>query len=304
MNQLKTNGFDLALTVLRERAVQGFHGVTTFGGVGLLPTVWTNCLAAWWLGAGGDAAGLIAAMCGVSLLFIGGSFFSFAYYSETRAGYSRGSGLGMAYLEPRHLWLLSLGYFALGLVILAFIGRTSTVVAFFLGMFLVVYVTSSGVFMAAPLSLFMLRFAVYLLAGSVSRRGITGDCVWQGLAVGCYMSGIGFLTVRTPSAGSQIGWPHLLLAVPGLLALLVNEFTLRNLFLCFLFFMWLGWALRYCFGSHPPNVRYTLSNLLAGVVLVDLLATYGESFWLVLAFMLLFPFSILLVRSYPLAKIL
>ncbi len=40
-----------------------------------LPTIWSNCLAGWWLGGGGNVSHLIAMLIGVSLLYVGGSGF-------------------------------------------------------------------------------------------------------------------------------------------------------------------------------------------------------------------------------------
>jgi 4-hydroxybenzoate polyprenyltransferase len=49
------------------------------GRVSNLPTVWSNCLAGWWLGGGGNFLKLPFLFIGVSLLYLGGMFLNDAF---------------------------------------------------------------------------------------------------------------------------------------------------------------------------------------------------------------------------------
>ena len=47
-----------------------------------LPTVWSNCLAGWWLGGGGNFAKLPLLFLGVSALYTGGMFLNDAFDAD------------------------------------------------------------------------------------------------------------------------------------------------------------------------------------------------------------------------------
>ena len=52
------------------------------GRVSNLPTVWSNCLAGWWLGGGGNFWKLPFLLLGMSLLYTGGMFLNDAFDEE------------------------------------------------------------------------------------------------------------------------------------------------------------------------------------------------------------------------------
>jgi hypothetical protein len=303
MNQAKTTGFEQALRLVRDRSLVWGCWIANFGGPSVLPTVWSNCLSGWWFAGGEHFGALAALLTGVSFLFIGGAFLRYADAGEGSAAYTPAPGIGTVYWSSRHLWLFSLGWFAVGLVILVFLGKTAAVLALLLSTMLVVYVTSAGVAMATPVSLFFIRFLLYLLAGSIGPEGITGECMWSGLALGFYMAGIGLLTVKGSVSQVKARWPGLLLLVPVMLAWLYSGFTLRNVLLSTILLLWIGWGLRYWYRSPQPNIPYTHATLLTGVVLVDLTATYAESGLLVVVFGALFLLSLWLYRYFPLTKV-
>src|SRR5271169_3469961 len=53
---------------------QRFRTLLVLGRVSNLPTVWSNCLAGWWLGGGGNLGKLPLLFFGVSALYTGGMF--------------------------------------------------------------------------------------------------------------------------------------------------------------------------------------------------------------------------------------
>ena len=61
----------------------------------------------------------------------------------------------------------------------------------------------------------------------------------------------------------------------------------------------MGPCLRHTFREASPNRRLTVAGLLAGIVLVDLLATAGGSAGTILAFAALFLLAIFLQRYVP-----
>jgi len=51
------------------------HTLLILGRVSNLPTVWSNCLAGWWLSGGGNFWKLALLLAGASALYTGGMFF-------------------------------------------------------------------------------------------------------------------------------------------------------------------------------------------------------------------------------------
>ena len=72
------------------------------GRVSNLPTVWSNCLAGWWLGGGGNYANLLLLLLGATLLYAGGMFLNDAFDAEFDTQYRRArpipSGAGFSFM--------------------------------------------------------------------------------------------------------------------------------------------------------------------------------------------------------------
>ena len=59
------------------------RALLVLGRVSNLPTVWSNCLAGWLLGGGGNSALKFAALCaGTTCLYIGGMFLNDAFDAD------------------------------------------------------------------------------------------------------------------------------------------------------------------------------------------------------------------------------
>ena len=54
-----------------------------------LPTVWSNCLAAWWLGGGVQLGALAGVLLGTTLLYLGGMYLNDAFDAGFDAQYRR-----------------------------------------------------------------------------------------------------------------------------------------------------------------------------------------------------------------------
>src|SRR5213075_1303788 len=67
-------GLELLMSFLRTFLI--------LGRVSNLPTVWSNCLAGWWLGGGGNSGMLPFLFAGVTLLYLGGMFLNDAFDVE------------------------------------------------------------------------------------------------------------------------------------------------------------------------------------------------------------------------------
>ena len=67
------------------------------------------------------------------------------------------------------------------------------------------------------------RFLVYLAAASVAVNGVTGESIWKGLALACYIVGLSCLA-RKENAPVRIQyWPCIFLVAPVLVAVLFDD---------------------------------------------------------------------------------
>jgi hypothetical protein len=126
----------------------------------------------------------------------------------------------------------------------------------------------------APLLMGACRFLVYLVAASAGATGVTGYSIWAGLALAAYVVGLSYLARKESFRGPVYYWPAFLLAAPILLALLVDNGSKQwvGCTLSVILAAWTFRALRCTFGAAQPNIGFTVSRLLAGIALVDLLA--------------------------------
>ena len=242
--------------------------------VAMLLTVWSNCLAGWWLGGGDRLQTLAFLIAGASLLYAGGILWSDAFAmglghedwssssgsaGAVRAGAAQGWGLG----------LLVLGVFALA---------WSGTVAGGLGLALAVFLIVAQVLCKlAPLLIVLpavSRFFFYVLGASAGAIGITGGPIWCGLALAVYVTGVSYLLRQKNTAGPERHWPILLLAVPIFLALIVDDDGSREagLLLSAVLALWTVRCLRQALWSAEENFAEAAAGLVAGIVLVDLLA--------------------------------
>ena len=58
------------------------RALLALGRVSNLPTIWSNCLAGWWLGGGGNDRELPFLLAGSTFLYLGGAFLNDAFDAE------------------------------------------------------------------------------------------------------------------------------------------------------------------------------------------------------------------------------
>src|SRR5580765_6736151 len=90
-----------------------------------LPTVWSNCLAGWLLGGGGEAKTFALLCVGASFLYTGGMYLNDAVDARFDTQYRRERPIPSGTIQAQTVWLFSAGWLAAGMLILAMTGRTS-----------------------------------------------------------------------------------------------------------------------------------------------------------------------------------
>ena len=265
-----------------------------------LPTVWSNVLAAWLLAGGTMGPRLWLAMLGATLAYIGGMYLNDAFDAEFDREFRRERPIPSGAVSEQLVWRAGGAMLAAGTLILATGGWLSAVLSVGLAVSVVLYdwihkqVTFSPVLMAAC------RFFLFLAVAAGGPDGVGGTVLWTAIALSGWIVGLSYVARRESRRGPVAWWPLVALALPWVLAALVNDgpWLPRSLAWSVLLGLWTAWCLRHTFGEGPRNIGRTVSGLLAAICLTDLLALVPDP-GLALVFLALFALALLGQRFVP-----
>jgi len=261
------------------------------GRVSNLPTIWSNCLAGWWLGGGGNVWKLPFLLLGVSLLYTGGMFLNDAFDADFDQQRRPERPIPKGKITVQLVWRFGFGQLVAGFFLLLFCGQMAAGAAFFLALFILLYNFSHKFFNGAPWLMGMCRFWVYVIAGATGVWGLNGWAIFGGAALAFYVVGLSYVARRESFRGVVPLWPLLLLTSPIFLALAMNtgNFRWRAIWISVVLILWTGRSIRAIFSGGASNVSFIVSNLLAGIVFVDWIAIAPDgSRWLSLMLLALF----------------
>ncbi|MFO1499533.1 MAG: UbiA family prenyltransferase [Verrucomicrobiota bacterium] len=280
---------------------QELRTLLILGRVSNLPTVWSNCLAGWWLGGAGGGLRFVLICLGASCLYIAGMFLNDAFDADFDRQYRKERPIPSGAISLSKVWGWGLGWLVAGVLMMSLISEGAMVLALLLAATILLYDAVHKAMVLAPLLMALCRFLLYLLASSGAVHGITGLTIWSGLALAIYIVGLSYLARRESARGPVRYWPAWLLLAPVLQAWVVNagEYKVRALFLSVLFGAWVVHRLRDVYWSSTISVGRTVSGLLAGICLVDLLLVGGGNGLTASAFVGCFVASLLAQRLVP-----
>jgi len=256
-----------------------FRTFLRLGRVSNLPTVWSDCLAGWWLGGAGNGEKLPLLVLGVSLLHTGGMYLNDAFDAEhdRLRGLERPIPAGKIALSQ--VWGQGFGLLLGGLLLLLGCGLAAGVAATLLAGCIVLYDFTHKIFRASPWLLGACRFWVYIIAGAAgvddgSGYALIGFPIFGGVALGLYVAGYSFMTGWERGRRRAPAWPLILLAAPFLLAFTVNAGPARlpASWVMLLLGLWVVYYAGSFLQGRGSNIGWVAGNLRAGVVLVDWLA--------------------------------
>jgi len=271
------------------------------GRVSNLPTVWSNCLAGWLLGGGGNLANIPFLFLGVTLLYLGGMFLNDAFDTEFDRQHRKERPIPSGAISFQLVWRGGFGMLLFGNALLFAAGVTPGILGAVLALNILLYDAVHKAFIYSPIIMGGCRFLVYLVAAATGEFGVTGYAAWSGLALGAYVVGLSFVARRESLRGRPPYWPAALLAVPVVLALLLNAGAYRAsaTLVALILTLWVMRALRTTYWTQMPNVGRTVSALLAGIIFVDWLAIAHAPRELATAFIALFVAALLCQRYVP-----
>jgi 4-hydroxybenzoate polyprenyltransferase len=244
------------------------------GRVSNLPTVWSNCLAGWWLSGGGNFWKLPLLFFGISFLYTGGMFLNDAFDAEFDRQRRPARPIPSGKISAELVWRFGFGQLALGIFLLLFLGKLAAVLAFVLAIFILIYDALHKVITVSPWLMGACRFWVYVIAGTTGIYGLNGWPIFCGAALALYVVGLSYVARRESFRGPIPFWPLLLLAAPIILAMLMNagEFRSSAIWISIVLALWIVRGVRTVFLGGEINVGGIVANLLAGIVFVDWLA--------------------------------
>lgn len=274
---------------------RAFKSVARLGG---LPTVWSDCLAGWWLGGRGNTENLPFLFAGATFLYLGATFANDVFDTEFDQHHHPARPIPSGRVSWKTVWHWALGWLALGALSWLCLGKLIGGFGLAMIVCIVIFDSVHRLLALSPLLLGACRLLLYLAAASAGADGVTGWSVWCGLAVAAYVAGLGYFKqwVRTPDW--EACGPGLLLACPIILALMMDANAARpaGLLLSAILGLWTIRCLRPLLWSPLPNVRVAISGLSAGIVFVDWLAVADAPRSLGFVFLALFGAAVLLER--------
>lgn len=286
---------------MTARTRPSWRTLLVLGRVSNLPTVWTNCLAGWGLGGGGDSLWPLLILCwGASLLYIGGMYLNDAFDAQFDRQYRRQRPIPSGAIPEQTVWRIGWSLLGLGVISLATLGLTPAILAVLLAGAIVLYDLLHKALAFSPVLMSLCRLLLYPLAASTGVMGVTGNSIWSGIAMAGWIVGLSYVAKRESTTGQLQRWPLLFLAAPLVFAGLYNagDFRLYSLAVGFLLSAWAVWCLRHTFAPGNRNLGLTVSGLLAGICLVDWLALLPSTPVAIL-FVACFVISLLAQRLIP-----
>lgn len=271
------------------------------GRVSNLPTVWSNCLAGWWLGGAGQWSQLVTLSLSVTLLYIGGMFLNDAFDANFDRQNRRTRPIPSGAISEKETWEWGFCFLVMGAAGLVWHGTTTALLTAALAGCILLYNLVHKFAEAAPVLMGLCRLLVYLIAASSARLGVSGYVVWCGLALAFYVMGLSWLARRESWRGPAPYWPAVFLVAPLLLAGLSDDGSTRPTgnILSLVLVIWILWALRSAFWREEPKVGYAVARLLAGIALLDLLAVGDLTQPWIGLFVLWFVLALLWQRYIP-----
>ena len=239
-----------------------------------LPTVWSNCLAGWWLGGAAHFGALPVLFASATCIYLGGALLNDALDAGFDRQHRRARPIPAGQARERVVRQFGLGFLLAGVLLSVWQAKLSGALSLALVLLVVLYDATHRWFTLSPVLKGLCRFMVYLLGASMAGRGVTGWAIWCGVAMACYMTGAGYLARWQQTPHLIHPWPVFLLGAPVFFALVMNVDGYRRagLLLCAVFLLWLALCLRPAFWTRERHLERTIPGLSAGIVLVDWLA--------------------------------
>lgn len=271
------------------------------GRISNLPTVWSNCLAGWLIGGSGEWRAFLQLALGASLLYVGGMFLNDACDESFDRQHRTERPIPSGSISGRTVWVLSYVALGAGALLLVFLGRALILPALGLLACIVFYDVVHKQTVYAPVLMAGCRFLLYVVAGAAALGGTSARLLWCAGALAAYIVGLSFIARKEAHQISVCRWSVFLLPVPVLVANVLggSELPLAGHLSGLALLIWIAWSVRQLVRNKAGFIGQTVSRLLAGIILVDMLAVPDASGAQLVVFALMFGGALLLQRTVP-----
>lgn len=270
------------------------------GRISNLPTVWSNCLAAWLLNGGGSWPTFVLLCSGATLLYVGGMFLNDAFDTDFDRQFRQERPIPSGQITERDVWWIGGLLIFFGWLLLFMPGNAVALFATLLVAAIVLYDAVHKHIEGAPFVMAACRLLLYLVAGAATFRAVSEPVLWHGLALAAYIVGLSFLARKESGPAKISRWPMLFLMSPLVTSIVVSSSrSVLSWIALVALLAWLVWCLRQLAGPAKPNVGRVVAGLLAGIVFVDCAALSQLTIGLAVTFLGLFLLALLLQRTIP-----
>lgn len=266
-----------------------------------LPTVWSNCLVAFVLGGGDPWAELTPILIGATLFYLGGMYLNDAFDVGFDRQFCQERPIPSGAISERTVWILGAGQLFLGFICFSVLSHVPLSLSLLMVSTILVYNALHKAVSYSPVLMSLCRLVLFLCVATIGQAGITGIALWSAIALAGYIIGLSYVARRESTGGLIAFWPCLLLVFPAVLTLLVNDGPHRGsgLLMVIGFAAWILHCLRHIYWSAQPNIGRAVSHLLAGIVIVDLMALGTEDPGQATLMVILFVSALVFQRFIP-----
>ena len=295
----------------RDSSYGTFKALLLLGRTSNLPTVWSNCLAAWLLAGGAlsevdDVLKYAWLNIGATLLYLAGMFLNDAFDVKFDREHRAERPIPSGAISAKAVWILGIGQLILGTACVVWINIPAAVCALALVGSILWYDWLHKKITWSPLIMGLCRLFLYLLTGAVAVGTLTLPVVLGSVALWAYIVGLSNIARKEATKGSVNSWPCWLLLLPLILTFALPSLPGSQLSIgsglivaALIYLLWTVRSLLFTFKSVMPQYGRTVSGLLAGIVLFDFLLAASQSFQLGLVFFALFALALIFQRFIP-----
>jgi hypothetical protein len=266
-----------------------------------LPTVWSNCFVAFILAGGGPWGNLTPILIGATFFYLGGMYLNDAFDVGFDRQFRKERPIPSGAISERSVWVLGILQLVLGLICFSVFSDVPYPLSILLSATIVVYNALHKAVTYSPVLMSLCRLVLFIAVASIGDMGVTGIAIWSAIALACYIIGLSYVARRESTGGIIAYWPCLLLIFPAVLAFFVNVggFRFSGLILILAYSIWVLQCLRNIYWVPKPKIGQAVSHLLAGIVIIDLMALGFVSLTWTILLIILFLAALLFQKFIP-----